>query len=184
MLKNTILILSLVLACSVAEAREKYKILGKPVMGSNYRAVEVELPIPFNKEYHQFTPEQRSIYRSMFDGLKKEDIPPYPKQGLRRLYDPLIKGHVRIARSGWLRLIANIDEKGKVAEVRIYESPHAEIAELATSVMFNAKFAPATCAGKPCAMDFQFEYEMQPRVKQFNTLHGEDLPGMSSQPGI
>ena len=180
MLKSTILLLSLLLVSGVSEGREKFKLLGKAPMGSNFRPVEVESLIPFNKEYDQYTPEQRSLYRSLFVGIKENETPPYPKHGTRKLYMPLIKGNERLARGGWLRLIANINEKGEVAEVSIYESPHKEINELALAVMFNVKFYPATCDGKPCAMDFQFEYDIRKTVKQMNTLHSEDIPGISN----
>jgi hypothetical protein len=75
-------------------------------------------------------------------------------------------------------LIAAVGENGRVEEVSVYESPHPEMTELANSVLFHAKFAPATCAGKPCKMDYRFDFKLRKRAKQMNTLNSEDIPGI------
>jgi hypothetical protein len=176
--KVAMALLLLSIITGVAHARDLYKLYGDAPMGSKFRPVEAKSPIPFNKEYDQLTQEQRNLYRLHFDGLAKDEIPPFPKYGTKSIYLPLIKGHERIARGGWLRLIAAIDENGKVEEVSVYESPHPEMTELANSVLFHAKFAPATCAGKPCKMDYRFDFKLRKRAKQMNTLNGEDIPGI------
>jgi hypothetical protein len=172
----SILFLSMVINAAV-EARTVYKILGKPPLGSNLKPVEAKSPIPFDKEYHQLTEKQRRIYRTQWEGLTEDEIPPFPKRGTRSIYNPIIKGHERISRGGLLRLIAQIDEKGNVSEVAVYDSPHEDITELAIAVMFHTKFKPASCAGEPCKMDFPFEIDLRKRVKQMNTLNAEDIPG-------
>ena len=168
----------LIIIAGVAEARDGYfKLLGKAPMGSKLKPIEAEALIPFDKEYHQLTPEQQDIYRGQWEGLGVNDTPPFPKGGTESIYQPIIKGHERIARGGMLSLVAEIDKEGNVAKLAIYKSPHDEITELATSVMFHAKFNPATCAGKPCEMDYPFEFKLRRRVKQTNTLNSEDIPG-------
>lgn len=179
MLKKIIpLLLILVFTGGVAEAKV-YKLLGKPSLGSKVKPVEATSPIPFDKVYRQLTDQQKHIYRGQWEGLGADDIPPFPKKGIQSIYNPLIKGHAKISRGGMLRLVAQIDEKGNVTEVAVYESPHEEITELAMSVMFYAKFKPASCAGKPCKMDFPFEFKLRNRVKDSNTLNSEDIPGIS-----
>jgi len=175
--KVAIALLFLSMITGVAQARDLFKLYGDAPMGSKFRPVEAKSPIPFNKEYDQLTQKQRNLYRLHFDGLAKDEIPPFPKYGTKSIYLPIIKGHERIARGGWLRLIAAIDENGKVEEVSVYESPHKEMTELALSVLFHAKFTPATCAGKPCKMDYRFDFELRKRVKQMNSLNSEDIPG-------
>jgi hypothetical protein len=180
MCKRLLLTLSfLSVIVGVVHAKEVYKLYGDAPMGSNLRPIEVKSPIPFNKEYGQLTELQRNLYRLQFEGLAEGDVPPYPKGGSISIYMPLIKGHERISRGGWLRLIAKVDQTGKVEEVRVYETPHKDMAELAHSVLFHAKFEPASCAGKPCEMDYQFEFKLRKRVKQVNTLNSEDIPGKS-----
>ncbi|MFT4635248.1 MAG: hypothetical protein ACI9OI_001040, partial [Chitinophagales bacterium] len=33
------------------------------------------------------------------------------------------------------------------------------------------------CAGKPCKMDYRFDFKLRKRVKQMNSLNSEDIPG-------
>lgn len=177
-----LLILSIALMVShTAEAKKIYKILGDAPNGSNFRPVEATSPVPFTKKYQQFTPEQQQIYRSYFEYLGADDIPPFPKGRLRSLYKPLIKGHERIARGGYLRLIAKINEKGGVDEVAVYESPSEKMTELAIAVFFNTKFQPASCSGEPCKMEFPFEFKLRDRVPTITSLNKEDFGGNNSR---
>jgi hypothetical protein len=52
-----------------------------------------------------------------------------------------------------------VDEKGIVNEVKVVESPSAEMSKSIAGVMMYAKFKPARCNGAPCAMDFPLELE-------------------------
>jgi hypothetical protein len=96
--KIAIAILFLSIIIGVAHASGFYKLYGDAPMGSKFRPVEAKSPIPFNKEYEQLTQEQRNLYRLHFDGLAKDEIPPFPKHGTKSIYEPIIKGHERIAR--------------------------------------------------------------------------------------
>lgn len=165
---------------TVAAAEGKYKLYGKAPLGRKLKPIEATSNFPFEKSYRQFNDEQKAAYRDQWEGLKEGDHPPYPKKGSIKLYQPIIKGHSRIARGGMLRLVAQISEKGEVSEVAVYESPHQDITELAMSVIFHAKFVPASCDGKPCKMDFPLEFELRQRAKEMNTLHSEDIPGKAA----
>jgi hypothetical protein len=175
------IVLSLTIIGAVAEAKGVYKLLGKAPLGSKLKPVEARAPYPFDKEYRQLSKKQKDIYRTQWEGLNENDTPPFPKGGTKSIYLPLIKGHERIARGGMLRLVAQIDKNGIVQELVIYESPHKDITELATSVMFHTRFDPATCVGKPCKMDFPFEFKLRMRAKNMNTLNSEDIPGRAVQ---
>jgi hypothetical protein len=151
-----------------------YKLLGEAPMGSKLRPVEVQSIIPFNKEYSQLTDQQRRIYRASLS-LADDETPPFPKGGTRTLYKPLIKGHERVSRGGELTIIASINEKGLTEKVTVYHSPSKQITELVHSVFFATEFDPATCAGEPCKMDYQFEFKLRQRVKQMRTLNADDF---------
>lgn len=157
------------------QAKETYKILGKPPLGSKFKPIEAKSPVPFDKKYSQFTAEQQFIYRSFFSGLEEGDTPPFPKRRLRGIYKPLIKGHERIARGGFLRLIAKINHKGEVEEVSVYESPSKAMTQLANSVFFTTEFEPPVCAREDCTVDFQFEFELRDRSKAMKSLSKEDF---------
>ncbi|RBP49901.1 hypothetical protein [Arenicella xantha] len=152
-----------------------YKWYGTAPKGSKMRPVEATSYIPFNKDYTELSDRQKKIYRADFEGLQANQIPPFPKGGTREIYGPLIKGHARIGGGGELLLFANIDKKGTVQKVTVYRSPSEQLAELATTVMFNVKFNPATCAGEPCAMEFPFLFDVPHRVRELKSLNKEDF---------
>ncbi|MFT6047875.1 MAG: hypothetical protein ACI9WC_003593 [Arenicella sp.] len=79
--------------------------------------------IPFNKRYQTLSAEQKDIFKATYGGLASGDVPPFPKKGTQAIYRPIIKAHKEIARSGNLFLVAMVNEKGKVDNVSVYESP-------------------------------------------------------------
>lgn len=161
----------------VAGAEGIYKLYGKAPLGRKIKPIEATADFPFEKSYRQFNEKQKAAYRKQWEGLGPNDHPPYPKKGSIKIYKPLIQGHAKISRGGMLRVVAQINEKGEVSEVAVYESPHQDITELAMSVMFHTKFVPGSCDGKPCKMDFPLEFKLRQRVKEMNTLNSEDIPG-------
>ena len=153
-------LLMFVFATGVAAAQQQFKIKGDPLRDSRFRPVLVSSPIPFDKSYEQLTAEQKELFRATYGGLAENEKPPFPKNGTMEIYEPLLKGHKAISRAGNLFLIAMIDEKGKVENVAVYESPAKSMTEYATTVIFNTEFEPATCAGEPCKMEFPFEIDL------------------------
>lgn len=165
---------------STSDAEEQktdrlYKLLGKPVKGSKLKPIEAKSPIPFNKRFDQLTPRQMQIYRSYFEGIKTTETPPFPKKGLIEIYKPLIQGHKRIGGEGELLVYAQVNETGGVDKVTVYLSPTKKLADLATTVMFNTKFKPATCDGIPCVMDYPFYYDVPRRNRELQSLDKENF---------
>lgn len=146
-------------------AKEKFRIMGDPAAGSKFRPVEVESPIPVDKRYSELTEEQKNIFRAGYGVLSASEQPPFPKKGLESIYKPLIEGHTKVARGGTLFLIAMVNEKGKVENVAVYESPADMMTQLANTVLFSTEFDPASCDGKPCKMEFPFEFKLRDRSK-------------------
>jgi len=169
------LVAATILVAGNIQAKDVYRLHGDAPVGSKFRPVEAESPIPFNKRFDQLTEKQMRIYRADFPGMGTNDTPPFPKKGMRAIYKPIIKGHERLARGGVLTLIAKINEQGGVDEVAIYESPMKELSDLATTVMFNTEFVPPTCDGKPCKMEFPFQFELRNRSKSVKTLSQDDF---------
>jgi hypothetical protein len=154
----------LIVATSTA-AQQTFRIMGDPSVGSKFRPVEAESPIPFDKTYGELTDAQKQIFRANYGVLKETEKPPFPSKGLESIYKPLIKGHNQVARGGTLFLVAMVNEKGKVENVAVYESPADSITELANAVMFSTEFEPAVCDGTPCKMEFPFEFNMRNKEK-------------------
>ena len=173
---STLLVLLVTSQYTSAQEKEVlYNFYGKAPKGSKMRPVEAKSPIPFNKKYKQLTERQKKIYRSYFEGLKKDDIPPYPTNGLKDIYKPLIEGHKRVGGGGELLVFTEINEKGGVNKVIVFKTPSKDLAELATTVMFNTKFDPPTCGGEPCTMEFPFQYHVPRRFKDIRTLNQQDF---------
>ena len=162
-------------AADQPEKEPVYRLLGKAPKGRNLRPIEATSPIPFNKKFDELDERQMAIFRSYFEGLKKTDTPPYPKKGLKEIYQPLIKGHKKIGGGGDLLVFAEINEKGGVNKVIVYESPSKKLADLATTVMFNTKFKAPTCDGSPCTMEFPFYYDVPHRFREPRSLDREDF---------
>lgn len=150
---------------TVASAAQSYKLYGDARVGSKFRPVEVNSPIPLDKGYQQLNEEQQNWFKtSYYSGLNQTETPPYPVEGTEMIYKPIIKYRsiqMDLALAGTLFMVAMVDENGKVENVSVYESPSETITELATSVLFNTKFTPASCEGKPCKMEFPFEFKMK-----------------------
>lgn len=162
-----------------------YKWLGDAPKGRNMRPVEATSPIPFNKKFDQLDDRQMAIYRSYFDGLNETDTPPFPKKGIKEIYKPLIKGHKKIGGGGDLLVYAEVNDKGRVNKVTVYESPSQKLADLATTIMFNTKFRPPTCNGDPCTMDYPFYYDVPHRNRELKSLDKENFGkgDISTKPG-
>lgn len=169
MFKKIVVLTLFSVFCSVSVAAQKtYKIMGDAKPGTKFRPVEATSFIPFDKQYKELTDQQKQIFRDSYGGLKDSEQPPFPKKGMEVIYKPIIKGHQRVSRGGNLFLVAMVDEKGKVENVAVYESPNQKISELATAVLFNTKFDPASCDGKPCKMEFPFEFKLRNKEKVIN----------------
>jgi len=159
-------LLIIVISTTAAAAQKQFKLRGDAIAGSKFRPIEATSPIPFDKSYDQLNEEQKQIFRASYGGLAETEQPPFPKEGTEVIYKPIIKAHKEIARAGNLFVVAMIDEKGKVENVAIYESPSDAMSQMATAVMFNTQFDPGTCSGKPCKMEFPFEFQLRPQEKQ------------------
>lgn len=155
---------------TVTSAAQSYKLYGDARIGSRFKPVEVDSPIPLNKGYDKLSESQQNWFRdTYYTDLAKTEVPPYPLKGTAAIYKPIIKHRSQQmdqAREGVLFMVAMIDVKGKVENVSVYESPSPNITDLATTVLFNTKFKPASCNGKPCKMEFPFEFKMKKLAKR------------------
>ena len=162
----------LALATASAAAQKEYKIMGDKKLGSKFREVEATSLIPFNKPYGQLTAEQKELFRATYGGLADSEKPPFPIKGTQVIYKPIIEANKTIKQAGNLLLVAMVNEAGKVENVAVYESPTPKMAEVATTVLFNTQFEPASCAGEPCKMEFPFEFNLRYVEKNLKRTDG------------
>jgi hypothetical protein len=118
--------------------------------------------VPFDKGYTQMTPEQQYRFRTQYDFLYPEDVPPYPEKGTAEIFRWLSKAHANVRAYGDFRAIVNIDASGRAVAINVFSSPDEKITDVIKLLLANQKFTPAQCSGKPCAMPFPFYVSFTP----------------------
>jgi hypothetical protein len=126
-----------------------------PRTGSHIRRDAVRpTNIAINRGYADLSPEERQRFLENYENLPAGDEPPFPVEGLRALLDPILKAQQKLLVKGDLFLIATIDAKGEVVEVKAIGSPSARMTKVAASIFYLTKFKPAVCGGSGCQMEF------------------------------
>ena len=132
--------------------------------GSNIsRPATFSSPFPFDRMYAEFTAEQKALVRDQYKNMTDQEEPPWPKNGLRPLYQEAnrnlysVKGRIEAAP---IMAVAHVDEKGEVKEVRMFKTPDADTTTAVSAALFRTQFKPALNNGKPVAMDFLLDFTL------------------------
>jgi len=152
------LLLSLALVCTAgslatASAAQKYTLKGAAPTGTFIKTIDATSSIPFDKKYFELTQEQRTAFRARFDNIGLNQIPPFPVNGMKELYRPLIDANDTAAK-GTLSLSVVVDESGQVSDLKVLNAPNERVAQSSAAALRKAKFTPAYCEGAPCKMSF------------------------------
>lgn len=139
----------------------QYYLYGDPMPGTKFKRKILTGPLPYDRSYHQFSDSQKAIVRDSYSGLLATETPPYPKNGTKVIYKPIIKALTKVRREGDLLAIAMVNQAGKVENVTVYQSPADEFTELVNSLLFATEFDPATCNGEPCKMEYLFKMALK-----------------------
>ena len=135
-------------------------------VGSNIpRAVMRDSLLPFNLGWQELSPAQRLVMKSHYETMADNDEPPFPKAGLRAIYDAMNKVARRTGDRGPVRLDLTIDSDGQVASVAVITSPSAGFTQGMAREMLEVPFKPAVCAGQPCRMAFPVRADLQRRLQ-------------------
>ena len=160
-MKKYLILFIFAFASAQAFAGEKQYHLRDPApVGSRFPVKLATSKVPFDKGYAELTEEQRSLVRANYEGLPATDVPPYPKFGTERILRPLTRARNSLLSNTELLAIAMVGADGKVSEVKIYKTPSKQMTELMAAVLYQTEFTPATCGGKPCAMEYLLEQEL------------------------
>jgi len=111
-------------------------------------------PLPFDSTYAALTAEQKAVLSDEYESLPRGDEPPFPAYGIRHMVRPLISFVETYNPVGPLIAAAEIDSRGNAVAVTVYQSPDPQLSRLVTGAMTFEKFKPASCKGKPCAMQY------------------------------
>ena len=149
---------SLLISCAcLAQTTEQPRYTMKqsePSTGTAILRVLVESSLPLDRSYDQLTAEQKVRLRSMYVNMKQEDDPPFPLEGLGKLYGPIQKGTKKWPVRGQLSLFVRVSASGEAVSAEVLETPDAEFGRFAASIALVTRFKPAMCSGQPCVMDF------------------------------
>ncbi len=125
------------------------------------------LPIPEatyrgwgNKSFDQLSPSQKVEIQKQSIELKEGDEPPYPIDGVERIFDGIGEVADRMGVSGGLVLLIQVNSSGAATSVKILQAPQKEFAKYAAAVAMRGKYKPAICDGQPCAKDFRIDGEL------------------------
>jgi hypothetical protein len=138
---------------------EKFTLTQYDSGSMNHFAAKVALggTVPFEKSYADMTPQQQQQFRRNYPMLHPDDTPPYPEKGTAQIFRWLYKAQSSMLVEGTLRAVVDVGADGKATGIRTFDSPDKKLSELVKAIMFEQKFSPALCDGKPCAMRFPFE---------------------------
>ena len=119
--------------------------------------------LPFDKTYADLTPAQQAYVRDQYDGLKAQEEPPFPRDGLRdvlRRVDEKVSQDTPRLEPGPLLVVASVDAEGKVQKVKIYKEPNVFASNAVSQALLATPFKPATRDGAPIDMDFLFSIDL------------------------
>lgn len=139
---------------TASAGNKAYTLKGDSLSGSKIRSVAATSSIPFNKSYVELSDEQQAIFNKRFQDLSANEQPPFPKQGLRSIYEPILHKNKSLEDTGVLSLAILVDEKGRVDNVSVVETTSPELEKFAVEALAGVKFEPAVCNGVSCSMEF------------------------------
>ena len=119
--------------------------------------------IPYDKTYEELSPQQKAIVRARYENLGENDEPPYPKEGLGKVLDVVATIQHKALIEGEMDLIVRIDEHGKPQSVAVYKTPDPKVSNAVGSALMFLDYKPGICAGRPCAMDYRFDFDFKVR---------------------
>jgi hypothetical protein len=117
------------------------------------------MQLPHTLRYEQLPSAAREKVRAYYEQLGAYDEPPYPAAGLLPIIDAAREAQASIKAKGSITLVANVDSRGDVTEVRVIDGADPDMATFMGRLITITKFKPARCAGAPCAMPFPFKFE-------------------------
>jgi hypothetical protein len=143
-------------------AAPEYSVRGDAHTGSAIRSKLVSGGnLPVNKRYDELTADDKELVNQWYESIGPGDEPPFPAQGLKPVYTAMARLHGELQAKGQLILIATVDARGDVTQVKAVGNPDPELTKFAATVLALTNFKPALCKGVPCKMDFPFSFQFK-----------------------
>lgn len=139
----------------------KYRIKeAEPLTGSNIRRDSISSSIPMDKTYRELSEEHKAMVRANYEAMPIGDEPPFPLEGLGKLYETLSKLSDKLDNRGDISVIVTVDSNGEGVSAKVIKADDAQIGRYAAQLGMLTRYKPAVCAGKPCTMDFVIRMRM------------------------
>jgi hypothetical protein len=119
--------------------------------------------LPFDRPYSGLTKGQKAQLRSCYVKLGEADEPPYPLEGLRAIYDPMVEAQRYLRVEGEFSANVEVNAEGIATTVAILRTPNKKVTDFVAGVALLTKYKPAVCDGAPCAMGFPIRMEFKIR---------------------
>lgn len=167
---RTSLVVSLVLAllagadgCRAQQDGPQYGIrMGHPPTGSSIRRYAVSpSSIPVNQTYGELSATDRAKLHQWWESIPDGDEPPFPREGLKPMFDAMRQAQQKLLVTGELLLVATVEADGQVSQVQAVGSPSPEMTRFSAALLTLTRFKPALCAGAACRMDFPLRYRFR-----------------------
>lgn len=139
----------------------QYKMKADERTGSHLRRDAARGSIPFDKTYAQLTDEQKAIVRAPYESMAPDDEPPFPKYGLKRVYEAIVQIRRRVHIEGQFDAGVMVGPDGKASEVRVYKSPDPEVTKIFANLLVLQEYKPPLCHGVPCSQEYAFRVDLQ-----------------------
>ena len=115
-------------------------------------------PYPLNKRYEHFTPEEKAVLRSFNEGMPEADEPPFPVAGMANIMADVSLVAASYGVEGELTIFVAVNERGDATGVKLIRYPNMDLAKSVAFILVKAKYKPATCNARPCALEFPFRF--------------------------
>lgn len=139
----------------------QYKLKAEERTGSHLRRDGAVGRIPFDKTYAQLTDEQKAIVRAPYESMAPDDEPPFPRHGLRRVYEAIAQIRRQVHMAGIFDAGVMVGPDGKASEVRVYRSPDPEVTQILANLLVLQDYKPPLCRGVPCSREYAFNVDLR-----------------------
>jgi hypothetical protein len=130
---------------------------GNTMSTADRHTIAYNFDVPADKSWDELTPEQKALVKRPYAVLLKDDEPPYPVGGSKRMYSYFSEVARRTDSNWYFVAYASIDASGQVVGLNILEAPSPEMTQILKAVLVQQKFKPAKCSGEPCPMLFALQ---------------------------
>lgn len=133
-------------------------------VGGRLKRNHIHSDIALNRRLSELPAADRERFLAGYPDLEPGQLPPFPKLGLKDLYQRVANVQSRVQATGPLAVLVHVDATGAVESVDFLQVPTWSFRASLETQLRDVQFDPGTCNGKPCAGTFAFSTELEPTV--------------------